>query len=64
MSGFGLILTAGDKHSRANADKIRAWRKHSDQRPPRDFTLFVRDYERRGFLAKGDADALVAEFAA
>ena len=54
-SPFRFILCAGEQHSKANADNLRAWFK---QFPGLDRGPIVADYFKRGYLTDRDAFAL------
>lgn len=59
MSGLALILIAGDKHSRTNAEKIRAWLTGDGSHHRQHIEALVADWRDRNFLTKEDAAALV-----
>lgn len=61
MSTHATTLIAGAKHSRSNADKMRAWFVTRPDMAKANRVAYVRDYERRKFLTKEDADRLVAD---
>lgn len=62
MSAYDSILIAGPKHHRANAERVRAWRRESLTLANRGmFELAVKDWQSRNYLSAEDAAKLLEE---
>jgi hypothetical protein len=56
VTGHELTLIAGPKHSRRNAELIRAWLRNY---PAADTNPMIRDWYKRNFLTEEDAKGLI-----
>jgi hypothetical protein len=63
MTALSMILLAGAKHSKSNAERILQWAR--EEQKPRDHVVaFVQDWKARAFLTADDARDLINQLPA